>query len=687
MRRLALLSCLLSLACTVSAAPLPESARPAPGAQAPRSAPQIDRDGDRVADGLQASVAAARPGDTFRVVVTYSGPGNAAAARQAVGFFQLHHEFRVINGFAATMTAAQIRALSRQAGVFRIEEDFPVSVRLDAARADFGADAARAGFGVSGAGVKGCIVDTGVDPTHEQLNDRPVVFFDVVNGRTVAYDDHGHGTHVASIAFGDGTGGAGADRFRGVAPGALVHAAKVLDASGSGPESQVIAGIDWCVAQGVRIISMSLGSGVPSDGNDAMSLASNAAVANGVVVVAAAGNYGDEPGTIGSPGAAAQVVAVAACAEHSAAPGAPNHSDGVYLTAFSSRGPTLDGRIKPDVCAPGLSITAARAGTGGEYVTYSGTSMATPFVAGAIALALQANPALSPAGVRQHLESTAQDRGPAGKDNDWGAGLLDGHALVARAKGLTASTPTAFPTYRRVSGSVADSGVWTHQFTVGVADLGIPIGATITINGQARCVLPFFGSCLIAEWTPDLDGRLLDPNGVVLADSLCQADDECGGVGRQETLHAMPTVAGTYTIQVNPSADSVNAGKGGSFFLDLSTGPLASAAPAPAPVAHVGALDASSTANKSGWRASVTITLHDANHALLTSGATVSGTWSDGYSGASSCTTTATGRCSVTSGNVSKRKSSVRFAVTNVSGALTYQASSNEVTSVTVLKP
>ena len=129
-----------------------------------------------------------------------------------------------------------------------------------------------------------------------------------------------------------------------------------------------------------------------------------------------------------------------------------------------------------------------------------------------------------------------------------------------------------------------------------------------------------------AQWDPDLEARLIDPNGVLLADSTCLADDECGGIGRQETLHAMPTVAGTYRIQVYPAEDSGNLGKGGSFFLDLSTGPLVGAAGNPNPVVHVGDLDASSTGNKTGWKATITITLHDANHVpSRSSGATVSG--------------------------------------------------------------
>jgi serine protease AprX len=173
---------------------------------------------------------------------------------------------------------------------------------------------------------------------------------------------------------------------------------------------------------------------------------------------------------------------------------------------------------------------------------------------------------------------------------------------------------------------------------------------------------------------------------VLLTDSTCLADDECGGIGRQETLHAMPTVAGTYTIQVYPAGDSGNQGKGGSFFLDLSTGPLVGVASIPNTVVHVGGLEGSSTGAKNGWRATVKITLHDGSHTLLTSNATVTGAWSGGYSGNSSCST-ATGQCSVTSGNIPKGRTSTTFTVTNVSGAFTYQPGSNDAASVTVSKP
>lgn len=687
MRKSAVLLCLLLIVSAVPAASPPAPDAPGSDPAQRRPPPLADRDGNRVSDGLQTALERTRPGDPLRVIVTFQGPGSVAAARQAVGLFQVHREFSLIHGFAATMTAAQVRALAAHPGVVRIEEDATVTTQLDAARADYGADAARTAFSVSGSGIKGCIVDTGVDPNHEQLNDRPIPFYDAINGRTAPYDDHGHGTHVASIAFGDGTGGPGAERHRGVAPGVAVHAAKVLDAAGSGPESGVIAGIEWCVQQGVHLISMSLGTAAASDGNDALSQAVNAAATQGVTVVVAAGNSGDSPGTVGSPGAAAQAITVGACAERSAPIGAPNHSQGIYLAPFSSRGPTLDNRTKPDLCAPGHTITAAQAGTVGNYVTFSGTSMATPFVSGTVALGLQARP-MTPTEVRQNLEATAQDRGPAGKDNDYGAGLVDARAFVARAKGVSGDPPTAFPTHRRITGSVATHGLWGQSFTLGASDLGIPIAATLTIDGQAKCTLELLGMCFAAQWDPDLEARLIDPAGVVLATSTCLADDECGGIGRQETLHAMPTTAGTYLVQVFPAEDSGNEGKGGSFALDLSSGPLSGGGASPGPaLAHVGALAPTATGNKSGWQASVTISLHASDHTALQSSALVTGRWSGGYSGTSSCTA-ASGTCTVSSGKMPKNKASVTFTVTEVSGeGLAYDAARNEASSVVINKP
>ncbi|SME92738.1 S8 family serine peptidase [Pseudogulbenkiania subflava] len=600
----------LVLLSSFCAAVTPGAAASQPVAPAAAAQGQLtDRNGVGISDGLQIRLAQAQPEDRFDVVVTFREHSHAAAARQTLGNFVPRREFKIIPGFAGRLSAAQIRALSHAPGLVRIEEDAKVHTQLNAARPDFGVDAARglAVGGVTGRGVGICVVDTGVDPNHEQLDNGKVAgFIDYVNSKTTPYDDQGHGTHVSSIAAGDGVGpsGAVADRYQGVAPGAALYVAKVLNSSGSGAESNVVAGIEWCASQaGVHVISMSLAATPPADGNDAMSQAVNAAVKPPVgssntpkVVTVAAGNDGDEPGTVGSPGAAAEAMTVAACAEWSAALGAANHSDGVYLTAFSSRGPITDSnnkvlRIKPDICAPGHTITAAQAGTASGYVTYSGTSMATPFVAGSVALALEANAALkgNPTQVRSLLEGTAQDRGTPGKDNEWGAGVLDAYAFVARAQNPSSTVATLFPGTTHVDSSVGDNVVKSYSFYV--SDTNKPIGAIVTItSGGPVCIQKLFNFCFAYAWLPDLDARLIAPDGTVLSESLCMGgglntgygmSDECASpnpplvaLGRQETLHAMPATPGQYRVEVWGAQDSVNQGKGGSFSVDLSQGPL-----------------------------------------------------------------------------------------------------------------
>jgi serine protease AprX len=674
----------------------PASAAPrSRSAQRGSSGRLADANANRISDAFEPALDAAATDDRFDVVVTYAGPGTAASAQRDVGPFRVTHEYRIVHGFAATMSAGQIRNLARNPNVRRIEQDVRVRLTLDASRRDFGVDHARADYpAVTGAGAAICILDTGIDANHEQFDSKSITFKDFVGSSVTAYDDHGHGTHVADIAAGDGTGGVNAPTFRGVAPGSALFVGKVLDGGGSGSDSGIIAGIQWCASQSaVRVISMSIGTIEASDGQDALSQAvNNAVAANGKVAVIAAGNSGDLAQSVGSPGAAANAITVGAVAEWSAPvnAGAGRHSDGVYLAPFSSRGPTLAGVTKPDVVAPGVTVTAAMANQSGgaTYVTYSGTSMATPFVAGTAALALAANPSLTPSAVRSLIEGTAQDRGPAGKDNDWGAGLIDSYRVVATAAGASSPAPTAFPAWTRLNESVNRNGLWTYQFTVAADALGVPIAATIMIDGQVVC---YYG-CFFIEWSPDLDARLRDPNGIVLAESTCAAGDECG-VGRQETVHAMPTVAGTYTLEVYPFSGSPNDGQGGGFSVDLSRGPAGAAPPPPPPTTpmHVGDLDRAAAAKKGGWTATVTIAAHDSSHAAL-SGVLVTGSWSDGTSG--SCTTGAAGTCSVQR-NLGKRATTITFTVSALSKTgYAYQPSSNHDpdgdstgTAITVAKP
>ena len=586
-----------------------------PALRAKAAASVADSNGDRLSDALEARLAGAGGAEALDVVVTFSTATEAAAVQQAVGAFGVTREFHLIDGFAATMSAAQVRALTGVAGVFRIEEDFTVTANLEAARRDFGAERARTALSLTGAGVGICVVDTGVNPDHEQFVDegtgigKVFAFKDFVGDmtgvvRTVAYDDHGHGTHVASTAAGDGTGGALAALLRGVAPGAAVAAAKVLDFAGSGANSGVIAGVEWCVDQpGVDVINLSLGNTGSSDGRDSLSQAVDAAVAAGKVVIVAAGNEGGAPNTIGTPAAARQAVTVGAVAEWSADPADPWFSGGLFPAAFSSRGPTKDGRIKPDIMAPGHSIAAAYVdvfgffGCGnGCYAVLSGTSMAAPFVAGAAALIIESDPTLSPAQVQQAFYGTARDRGlTAGKDDEWGHGVIDVYSAVRRAGGASPDSYDAgtLPAYATGSGSVADNAV--TRIPIEVSDITAPLAVTVTIDGGFKCFQRLGRTCLSGGWEPDLEARLLDPAGnpykttdifgfeVPLpgTESTCPAGNECGAVGRQETLYFIPSAAGTYILEVFPFDGAPNNGTGGTFSYEVSHGPVAIAAPSP----------------------------------------------------------------------------------------------------------
>ncbi|GAA1865508.1 S8 family serine peptidase [Myceligenerans crystallogenes] len=257
--------------------------------------------------------------------------------------------------------------------------------------------------GYTGAGVKVAVLDTGIDATHPDLDELVVAKKDF-SGTGSVKDGHGHGTHVASIVAGSGEASGGENS--GMAPGADLMVGKVLTDDGYGDTSSIIDGMEWAAVNGADVVNMSLGSSRYTDGSDAMSRAVDRLTAehDTLFVIAAGNDGGDE--TIGTPGAASSALTVGAV------------GDDDKLTDFSSRGPRVDGAIKPDVVAPGDGIVAARAaGTtmgevvGTRYVAASGTSMAAPHVAGAAAVLLEARPKLSAARLKAALMGSAETTG------------------------------------------------------------------------------------------------------------------------------------------------------------------------------------------------------------------------------------------------------------------------------------
>src|SRR5262245_2680298 len=307
-----------------------------------------------------------------------------------------------------------------------------------------GADVVWNSLGYTGLGVGVAVIDSGITSWHDDLvdkvagyshahgNQRVGAFVDFVNGQLQPYDDNGHGSHVAGIILGNGFDAQG--KQSGMAPDADLLALKVLDKDGNGTISSVLAALDWvgrnANAFNIKVVNVSVGAGVTeSYWTDPLTLAIKRLVDQGIVVVAAAGNLGlnaqghEQFGGILSPANAPWVLTVGA----SSSQGTTDPADD-QVADFSSRGPTRgDYLAKPDLVAPGFGIRSLSvpgsslysansaylvAGTINTayppYLSLSGTSMAAPQVAGALALMFQAYPALTPNLAKGILEYTAQ---------------------------------------------------------------------------------------------------------------------------------------------------------------------------------------------------------------------------------------------------------------------------------------
>ena len=369
----------------------------------------------------------------------------------------------IINSQVGFLPDRALAALAASPLVDRISSDRLAVGTSDHTAGAIGAASVREAFGLDGAGVGVAVLDSGITRWHDDLTGAPEQsqrvdrFVDFVGTQETAYDDYGHGTHVAGIIAGNGWDSAGGRA--GIAPGARLTVLKVLDHEGRGFVSDVIAALDYVVANkdtlNIRIANLSMAAATDEAYDvDPLTLAAKEAVAAGVVVIAAAGNAGRNAsgatvyGSIGAPGNAPWVLTVGASSHG----GTVDRADDSIAT-FSSRGPGMGGNAaKPDLVAPGVGITSLsdpesalytiRAPfllsgtvetTYQPYLSLSGTSMSTPVVSGTVALMLQANPQLTPNQVKAILQYTAQVY--AGYDTlTQGAGFLNAKGAVELAR-------------------------------------------------------------------------------------------------------------------------------------------------------------------------------------------------------------------------------------------------------------
>ncbi len=331
-----------------------------------------------------------------------------------------HKDLGIVNGSVVLLTNKSAKELLNNSKVLRVDEDVEVfalakrDVAVQAAQVlPWGVDRVEADLvwptGNTADPVKVAIIDTGISKDHPDLKNNIKGGVNTINSRKSWSDDNGHGSHVAGIVGAlNNTAG-----VVGVAPKADLYAVKVLNANGSGYLSDVIEGLQWAASNGMRVANMSLGTSSDIQSfHDAVVAANNA----GVVLVAAAGNSG---GTVGYPAAYPEVIAVSATDANN------------NLAYFSSRGPEVD------LAAPGVNIYSTYKGS--NYATLSGTSMASPHVAGAAALVLNtsvgsydanSNGKWDPSEVQKKLQDRATDLGASGFDNLFGWGLLNAYQAV-----------------------------------------------------------------------------------------------------------------------------------------------------------------------------------------------------------------------------------------------------------------
>ncbi|XVV17139.1 S8 family peptidase [Actinoplanes sp. CA-131856] len=349
------------------------------------------------------------------IVQGTAAPAGARATRELPGIGLVAYEqdrTKPADLWKSLTAAGKLRS-----GVSKVWLDGKRKLSLDVSVPLIGAPAAWQA-GLTGAGVKVAVIDSGVDLTHPDFAGQVAAAVDF-SGAGDLTDPVGHGTHVASTIL--GTGAASGGRYKGVAPGAKLLSAKVCGLTDC-DESQILAGMQWAAEQGAAVANMSLGGPDTPDVDVLEQAVDDLTTKYGTLFVIAAGNSGEAgDSTVESPGSADRALTVGAVSKTK------------ELASFSSRGPRAeDAAVKPDITGPGVQIVAARSVDGQfppvdgneAYTSLSGTSMATPHVAGAAALLAQQHPQWRAAQLKATLTASADPNADL-QPYEQGAGLVD----------------------------------------------------------------------------------------------------------------------------------------------------------------------------------------------------------------------------------------------------------------------
>jgi len=664
------------------------------------------------------------------------------ATRKSQGLVESYMPFWVFNGFSVTATGSVISELAEQSDVYSISsDDLQIVPTYGTPEPNVSLINAPALWsqGYTGQGVVVASMDTGVDVYHPDLSYNwrggSNSWFDPYNQHpTTPTDLNGHGTWTTGIMVGGDADGT----TIGVAPDAQWIAAKIFNDSGSSTATAIHQGFQWLLDP----------DGNPST-DDAPNVVNNSWTYSypgcyldfepdlkslrtaGILPVFAAGNGGPYSNSSYSPANNPSAFAV----------GAIDNNSQIYV--YSSRGPnscTGSTGPYPRLVAPGVNVKTS--GLLGSYPFESGTSLASPHVAGGLALLLSAYPNLDAGMQEQALINTAVDLGASGPDDVFGYGRIDLVSALTWASTAPTSTPepTFTPTYTPTStpsptpiphvNLALNRPVTVSSYSDSSHDGSKAVDGNSTTQWQTQKVKGRNGPS--TEWLEvDLESTQSvsqvvmgwDSYYATVYDIQTSSDhnnwstvfSESNGDGGSDTL-IFNTVQARYVRMIS-SAWSSNSNRNWlnefEVYPDAGTSPnlssptpeptstpTATASPSPTPTSaannnsvHVGDLGSITTANGGLWAATVLVTVHDDSETPL-SGVTVNGGWGGGNNGNGSCITGSDGTCSISKNNLKANVSSVTFTVTGLSASLPYDSSSNhdldgdsDGTIIEILKP